>query len=351
MLNERISRFSNIGNKDGLYFVYQSLLSGVTSITSLKQFVMHHPGHLDVEVDATIMLYTDLNMLVYDEDNDKISLTTRDWGDMEQFVNSLSKRIFDFAVKEGVINIDTLSYDIQVDRFYIDKKSISMRYACIRNLLISLGVFERRTTTSYYVPTEYVDKATPHIKNKRKISQKRLLEILEQEAEQGAAGEAFVMEYEKSRLEGRDNLDAIKQVSIIDVGAGYDIISYNSIHSIKLDRLIEVKTYRGKPHFHWSSNEMNEAKLRTDHYYLYLVSYDEMSKAGYHPIIIQNPFNYFKDNAEWQTSIDSVTLTKIQLTSDIIYLDNRKYQTSVVYEIDEYITSLAAEEQVSYDAK
>jgi hypothetical protein len=56
---------------------------------------------------------------------------------------------------------------------------------------------------------------------------------------------------------------------------------------------------------------MNEAKLRMDHYYLYLVSYDEMNKEGYHPIITQNPINYFKDNAEWQTSVDSVTLTKI----------------------------------------
>lgn len=311
MLNEKISRFSNIGNKDGLFFIYQSILSGVASITSLKQFVMHHPGHLDVEVDAAIMLYADLNIIVYDKENDIISLTMRDWGDLEQFVNRLSKKMFDFVVNEGVINVDTLSYDMQVDRFYIDKKCISIRYACIRNLLISLGVFERRTTTSYYVPTEYVDKATPYIKNKRKISQIQLLKMLEQEAEQGAEGEAFVMEYEKSRLEGREDLDAIKQVSIIDAGAGYDIISYNNIHSTKLDRLIEVKTYRGEPHFHWSANEMNEAKLRMDHYYLYLVSYDHMRKDGYHPIIIQNPINYFKDNVEWETSVNSIMIKKI----------------------------------------
>lgn len=103
MLNERISRFSNIGNKDGLFFVYKSLLSGVTSITSLKQFVMHHPGHIDVEVDATIMLYADLNMLVYDEENDIISLTTRDLKDLEQFINILSKKLFDFAVVKGFL--------------------------------------------------------------------------------------------------------------------------------------------------------------------------------------------------------------------------------------------------------
>lgn len=311
MLNERISRFSNIGNRDGIFFVYKSLLSGVTSITSLKQFVMHHPGHLDVEVDATIMLYADLNMLVYDEENDIISLTTRNLKDLEQFINILSKKLFDFAVREGILNIDTLSYDMQVDRFYIDKKCISLRYACIRNLLISLGIFERRSDTSYYVFSEYVNKAIPHIKNKRKLSQELLLKILEQEAEQGVEGEAFVLEYEKRRLAEREDLDAIKQVSIIDVGAGYDIISYDGIDSTKLDRLIEVKTFKGKPHFHWSFNEMNEAKLRMDHYYLYLVSYDEMREEGYHPIIIKNPIKYFKENFEWQSSIDSIMIKKV----------------------------------------
>lgn len=139
----------------------------------------------------------------------------------------------------------------------------------------------------------------------------RMLKILAQEAEQGAEGEAFVMEYEKSRLKGREDLDTIKQVSIIDAGAGYDIISYNSVDSTKLDRLIEVKTYKGEPHFYWSSNEIDEAKLRMDHYYLYLVSYDEIRKDGYHPIIIKNPIYYFKDNSEWQSSIDSIALTKI----------------------------------------
>ena len=311
MLNERISRFSNIGNRDGIFFVYKSLLSGVTSITSLKQFVMHHPGHIDVEVDATIMLYADLNMLVYDEENDIISLTTRNLKDLEQFINILSKKLFDFAVREGILNIDTLSYDMQVDRFYIDKKCISLRYACIRNLLISLGIFERRSDTSYYVFSEYVNKAIPHIKNKRKLSQELLLKILEQEAEQGVEGEAFVLEYEKRRLAEREDLDAIKQVSIIDVGAGYDIISYDGIDSTKLDRLIEVKTFKGKPHFHWSFNEMNEAKLRMDHYYLYLVSYDEMREEGYHPIIIKNPIKYFKENSEWQSSIDSIMIKKV----------------------------------------
>ena len=311
MLNERISRFSNIGNRDGIFFVYKSLLSGVTSITSLKQFVMHHPGHLDVEVDATIMLYADLNMLVYDEENDIISLTTRNLKDLEQFINILSKKLFDFAVREGILNIDTLSYDMQVDRFYIDKKCISLRYACIRNLLISLGIFERRSDTSYYVFSEYVNKAIPHIKNKRKLSQELLLKILEQEAEQCVEGEAFVLEYEKRRLAEREDLDAIKQVSIIDVGAGYDIISYDGIDSTKLDRLIEVKTFKGKPHFHWSFNEMNEAKLRMDHYYLYLVSYDEMREEGYHPIIIKNPIKYFKENSEWQSSIDSIMIKKV----------------------------------------
>lgn len=311
MLNERISRFSSIGNKDGLFFVYHSLLNGVTSVYALKQFVMHHPGRIEVEVDAAIMLFVDLNILQYDEEDDIISLIIRDLGDVAKFVNCFSNMIFDFVLREGVVIVDSLLYDVQVDRFYIEKNCVSMRYACIRNLLISFDILVRRSSDSYYVSTEYVNKAIPHIKSNRKLSQGNLQNKLEQDARQGAEGETFVMEYEKRRLEGRTDLDAIKQVSIIDVSAGYDIISYNDIYSTKLDRFIEVKTYRGKPHFHWSSNEMNEAKLRMDHYYLYLVSYDEMNKQGYRPIIIKNPINYFKNNAEWQTSIDSVVLIKV----------------------------------------
>ena len=52
-----------------------------------------------------------------------------------------------------------------------------------------------------------------------------------------------MLSYEVKRLEGHPYLSKIKQISVIDVTAGYDILSYNGVDSEKLDRFIEVKSY------------------------------------------------------------------------------------------------------------
>ena len=141
-------------------------------------------------------------------------------------------------------------------------------------------------------------------KNKQK-SEERLLQELEQQRLEGLAGELFVIKYEHNRLMGHPFIDKIKQISVIDVAAGYDIISYDDISSVRLNRFIEVKTYKGKPHFHWSANEIRTSKIRADHYFLYLVDYDKISEDGYEPIIIQDPSAYFVDNEDWNITPDS----------------------------------------------
>lgn len=78
---------------------------------------------------------------------------------------------------------------------------------------------------------------------------------------QGERAEQFVLSYEAKRLEGHPTLSKIKQISVIDVTAGYDILSYNGVDSEKLDRFIEVKSYLGSPHFYWSQNEIEKARL------------------------------------------------------------------------------------------
>lgn len=311
MLNERISAFSEIGNKDGLYFIYRCIKDGTSSIASLKQFVVHHPGHIEVQVDAAIMLYEQLGILSYNQNEDLIILNIeKDWV-QSAFLEHLSKKILKLVISEEIIDFESLSYDILSDCFYASRKCIHMKYACIRNLLITLNLLEKRTNNTYFVSAKFIEDITPHISHRRKISQEELITQLEKQTDQGKAGETFVLEYEKKRLRGRADLDCIKQISFVDVSAGYDIISFNDKDSFKLDRLIEVKTYVGKPHFHWSSNEMDIAKVRMEHYFIYLVSYNDMLKEGYDPIIIQNPISYLENNSDWQFSIDSITVKKL----------------------------------------
>ena len=48
---------------------------------------------------------------------------------------------------------------------------------------------------------------------------------LEQQERQGELAELFVLEYEKKRITNSTVNEKIKRISIIDVAAGYDIVS------------------------------------------------------------------------------------------------------------------------------
>jgi len=90
----------------------------------------------------------------------------------------------------------------------------------------------------------------------------------------GAAGEEFVINYEKARLihAGKDSLsDHIEQVSVTKGdGEGYDILSFNVDGT---DRFIEAKTTRYGIHtpFFISAGEVKFSGQHRDNYHLYRV--------------------------------------------------------------------------------
>lgn len=114
----------------------------------------------------------------------------------------------------------------------------------------------------------------------------------------GMAGELFVLQYEKRRLP-EDMHPAIQHNSDKDIAKGFDILSFEKPESVKPDRYIEVKTYRGHKHFYWSEGEITIARLLSEHYYLYLVDYDRINETDYKPEIIQNPARLFDTKDEW----------------------------------------------------
>ena len=59
----------------------------------------------------------------------------------------------------------------------------------------------------------------------------QLIDKLSKQEARGIEAEKFILEFEKIRLRGHDNINQIKIISNVDVGAGYDIISFNSIDS------------------------------------------------------------------------------------------------------------------------
>jgi hypothetical protein len=305
MLNERIERFSEIADSKGLFFVWQSIGHGVVSINSLIQLRAHHKGKLCLNILPTLLLLEEMGYISIEDDNIQVVSIMSDYDDEEVFATHFSEVLVDYLVDEEVISLDSLKYRSQEDCFILARNGIKYKHASYRNLLLSLGILTKQDDGSYLFEKKLdkIIEIAPTI-NKKK-SEERLLQELEQQRLEGLAGEMFVLQYERNRLAEHPQKDKIKQISIIDVAAGFDIISFDDVLSTKLNRFIEVKTFRGNPHFHWSVNEIRVSRIRAEHYFIYLVDYDKIKDSDYEPTIIKNPSVFFIDNADWNITPDS----------------------------------------------
>lgn len=117
----------------------------------------------------------------------------------------------------------------------------------------------------------------------------------------GELGEEFAVTFERKRLP-KFLQSKIVRFGEHDVAMGYDILSFESSLSLLPDRYIEVKTFRGHPHFYWSENEIAAARKYADHYYLYLIDIDRINDAAYEPQIIANPAVLFDDKKLWSST-------------------------------------------------
>ena len=79
------------------------------------------------------------------------------------------------------------------------------------------------------------------------------------------------------------------------------------------DRFIEVKSYSGPKHFHWSRREIEVAEELGEEYCLYLVDRERMSEPGYAPQIIQGPsMEVFQvDGSGWAVEATSYEFREI----------------------------------------
>lgn len=120
------------------------------------------------------------------------------------------------------------------------------------------------------------------------MTQDQLLQSQQATSHQGNLGEQFALAFERKRLP--DFLHGhIVHFKEHEIALGYDILSFETRTSILPDRYIEVKAYRGHPHFYWTDNEIAAARKYADHYHLYLIDIDRINDPAYEPQIIPNP--------------------------------------------------------------
>ncbi|RXG19120.1 putative protein DUF3883 [Leeuwenhoekiella aestuarii] len=312
MLNERIESCSEIADLEGLYFVWTTLLQGVVSIQSLTDLRLHYKGKLNLNIDYTILLFEQLELVKFDGNEISISINRENtFIDIYNYQDWFSKILLNFLIKQDIILLDDIKYDDQNGKYVLPRHNIKYKYACYRNLLITLRILEKCEAGNYYINELLSDLLEKVNSRKLKLTEEALLKKLELQRLQGEKGELFVVNYEKIRLKTRQDTSEIKRISILDVTAGYDIVSFNDMASITLDRFIEVKAYKGKPHFYWSANEIQTAKIKSENYFLYLVDVFKVSDSNYNPIIICDPVSYFANNQEWFSKPQSYLFEKI----------------------------------------
>ena len=212
---------------------------------------------------------------------------------------------------------ENISYDVIYRLIQIESSAFRFRYSCFRNLLIDFEFI-------YFHPDSNIRKLIINSKYKRLFDSRVLPEIrrrkigiveleksLEQKQIYGAESEVYVLKFEQKRLACHSSFEKIERISEYDVGAGYDVVSFDRIESIDLDRFIEVKSFSGIPSFHWSRNEIDVARSMKDQYFIYLVNRDKINEIGYIPTIIQNPYEtVLENNTEWNKRVDSYFIVK-----------------------------------------
>ena len=314
MLNEKLEKRSKIGSPRSIMFVASWLGKGTTNIETIKELAKTTSGINTSEVEPVLWLFDSMGIVKligeFAECTHELKLK---YNQGEQaFSDWFLDRFIEFSLNEDIIEIDTITYSIEYDAFIMSATTIKQRHACYRNVLTDYRVITLLPDARYLV-NERLDKAIKTPTRHRAISEKQLLRNLQKQREQGERGELFVLEYEKKRITKKALHDGIKRISIIDVTSGFDIVSYNSDESTQLDRFIEVKTYKGNEHFHWSQNEIAKAELMGDAYYLYLVDDDCIDKEDYEPIIIQNPVREILQSEDWIKNPDSLYIEKVMI--------------------------------------
>ena len=181
--------------------------------------------------------------------------------------------------------------DIVLNLSFVER----LKYSEPRNLLLELGVIRHVAEKDLYkVEAAFIPRFTDvnkHALQRRKVGEEKFLKRLEDQKRLGSEAEMLILQYEKERLAQHPHLiDDIEHTAKEDVGAGYDILSWETNGAER--RYIEVKaTPLDNYRFYWSDNEIRAAMTYGDRYFLYLLpaSNDQLDLGNLQTI--QAPYN------------------------------------------------------------
>lgn len=304
-MQEELKRYNTIGDARGiLHFANTVLKSDEIKKDSARQ-ICSFVNDMRINFNGAVSFFEYLGFITLATSH---SLSPTEEGKnlytligTDSFVKMLCEGCIQKITSDDVIDIEAVKFDIVKGKYYILKHGFPMTAAVFRNVLIQFHALSERSDGSLELSEQYESLFAELKKNtSRKMSIEALKKQLEKQELQGEIAELYVLDFEINRLGSLAALkERIKRISVIDVSAGYDIVSFEDISSGEYDRFIEVKSYIGKPHFYWSKNEIDVAKLYDDKYYLYLVDAEKIDRPDYSPLIIRNPAKHVIQSDGW----------------------------------------------------
>lgn len=313
---EDLKRINSLGNKNGIFW-FVNMVFQSNGVSKSALFVgPTYQSDISINVDASIVFFETIGLICVNNRNvypskEALSLGNPQEGD---FWDKLADCVIQFCLANQIIVSSAYRFDVNKGLFYIASFGFPLQYSLFRNLLIQLGALNEGDNGNLYIPLSFETVFSKgNAETRIRVTLDELKERLKRQELQGEQGEQFALHYELARLGKMGFIPGAypKRISIFDASAGYDIVSYMKPSSTGFDRFIEVKTYLGKPHFYWSSNEIEKAKALGDHYFLYLVDYEKIDSLNYEPEIIRNPFSTIFGGNDWVANPDTFAVEKL----------------------------------------
>lgn len=311
MLTE-LKRCNSIGNVDGILFLV-SIMAGKERIS--RDEIRNRcalENNITVNCPGAVAFFEYLRLV--DTTSDTVmplpELDTLAAKSNGEIIEQLAAMSINRLVEEGIFDKDATGFDAEKGHLTIKRSAFPLAYAAVRNFLTMAGALDKEENGEICVAGNYESDWTEQLRNRRKkFTLEQLLKQQEDQSRRGLEAEEFVLGLERKRLP--ELAQKIKRISDFDVAAGYDIVSYENNETEHYDRFIEVKCYMGSPHFFWSENESDVARIKADKYILCLVDYLRMGEPGYQPEFIRNPYETIFDSDEWLVNASSYRIQKI----------------------------------------
>ena len=311
MLTE-LKRCNSIGNVDGILFLV-SIMAGKERISRdeiRNRCALENSITLNCPGAVAFFEYLRLVNTTSDTVMPLPELDTLAAKSNGEIIEQLAAMSINRLVEEGIFDKDATGFDAEKGHLTIKRSAFPLAYAAVRNFLTMAGALDKEENGEICVAGNYESDWTEQLRNRRKkFTLEQLLKQQEDQSRRGLEAEEFVLGLEKKRLP--ELAQKIKRISDFDVAAGYDIVSYENNETEHYDRFIEVKCYMGSPHFFWSENESDVARIKADKYILCLVDYLRMGEPGYQPEFIRNPYETIFDSDEWLINASSYRIQKI----------------------------------------